>query len=91
MNHKHVANSYSVLGIEAVALMTDVMNRCNDPSDKNCVNATIRSTNNFTGIQGKISIDAKGKAQRPLFINTHLTIGGFLFISGIGFIKFFAA
>ena len=69
MDHKHAANSYSVLGIEAFALMTDVMNRCNDPSDKNCVNAMIRSTNNFMGIQAKISIDAKGKAQRPLFIN----------------------
>ena len=69
MGHKHAANSYSVLGIEAFALMTDVMNRCSDPSDKNCVNAMIRSTNNFMGIQGKISIDVKGKAQRPLFIN----------------------
>jgi branched-chain amino acid transport system substrate-binding protein len=69
MDHKYEANSYSVMGLEAFTLMTDVMNRCNNPSDRKCVNAMIRSTHNLTGVMGKISIDTKGKAQRPLFIN----------------------
>ena len=69
MDHKYKANSYSIMGLEAFALMTDVMNRCNDPSDRKRVNAMIRSTHNVTGVMGKISIDENGKAQRPLFIN----------------------
>jgi len=69
MGHTYKANTFSVSGFEAFSLLINALNRCNNPADKQCVNAMIRSTNNFTGVLGKISIDKNGKAQRPLIIN----------------------
>jgi len=39
------------------------------PDDRSCINNMIRSTLDFEGIMGKISIGPNGKAARPLFIN----------------------
>ena len=64
-NTAHVA-----LGVEGYAILLDAMNRCSDPADRKCINRRIRSTTNFTGIIGKISIGTNGKAQRPLCINS---------------------
>jgi len=46
------------------------MTRLSDPEDRKCINHQIRSTNNFTGIAGKIPIGPNGKAQRPLCIDS---------------------
>lgn len=45
------------------------MNRCVDPADRACINRQIRSTTDFEGLMGKISIDSTGKAHRPVIIN----------------------
>jgi len=57
-------------GAEGISIMLSAINRCPEKSDRSCINQKLRSTGNFTGILGKISINAKGKAERPIFINT---------------------
>jgi branched-chain amino acid transport system substrate-binding protein len=64
------STSYSALGVEGYALLLDAMNRCNDPADRECLNSQIRSTTNFTGLAGNITIGPDGKAERPLYINS---------------------
>ncbi len=61
--------SYAAMGIEGYALLMDAMNRCGDAGDRACINRQIRSTRNFTGVLGRISIGPDGKTDRPLFIN----------------------
>jgi branched-chain amino acid transport system substrate-binding protein len=62
--------AYAALGAEAYAILLNAMNRCIDPADRECINQQIRSTNNFTGIIGKINIGPNGKTQRPLCITS---------------------
>lgn len=61
---------YAALGAEAYAILLDVMNRCSDSADRACINLQIRSTINFKGIIGNITIGSDGKARRPLCINS---------------------
>ena len=61
---------FAALGVEGYAILLNAMNRCNDPTDRECINRKIRSTVNFSGIAGKLTIGPNGKTQRPLFINT---------------------
>ena len=61
---------YAALGAEGYALLLNAINRCNDPTDRECINRQIRATTNFSGIIGKITIGPNGKAQRPLCINS---------------------
>ena len=68
--HKGPGTPFAGIGAEAYALLLDALNRCSDPEDRKCVNHQIRSTNNFTGIAGKIAIGPDGKARRPLCINS---------------------
>ena len=62
--------TYSTLGVEGYALLLGAMNRCFDPADRECINGKIRSTDNFQGIMGNITIGPDGRAERPLYINT---------------------
>jgi branched-chain amino acid transport system substrate-binding protein len=64
------ATSFSALGIESFAILLDAMNRCETSDDRQCINNRIRSTRNFMGLMGNISIGADGKAHRPLVVNT---------------------
>ena len=61
--------SYTVLSAEGFAILLDAMNRCDGAADRECINRQIRSTSNFEGFLGYISIDSDGKANRPLVIN----------------------
>jgi branched-chain amino acid transport system substrate-binding protein len=61
---------YAALGVEGYAILLNAMNRCNGSTDRECINNQIRSTTNFTGIIGNITIGPNGKAQRPLCINS---------------------
>jgi branched-chain amino acid transport system substrate-binding protein len=61
---------YMALGAEGYAILLNALNRCSDPKDRECINNQIRSTTNFIGWTGKITITPNGKAQRPLFINS---------------------
>ncbi len=67
--HKGKATSYTAMGVEGFSILLDAMNRCENPRDRDCINRKIRSTNGFEGLMGKITIDAKGKAHRPVIIN----------------------
>ena len=62
--------AHTALGAEGYAILLNAMNRCSDPSDRKCINRQIRSTDNFTGIIGNITIGPNGKTQRPLCINS---------------------
>ncbi len=61
---------FAALGAEGYAILLSAMTRCSDPTDRECINRQIRSTTNFSGIAGKITIGPNGKTQRPLIINT---------------------
>lgn len=67
--HKGKATSYTAMSVEGFSILLDAMNRCRNPSDRGCINRKIRSTTGFEGLMGKITIDAKGKAHRPVIIN----------------------
>ena len=68
--HKDSRTPYMSLGAEGYAILLNAMDRCSDPADRECINNQIRSTTNFTGIVGNITIGPNGKAQRPLTINS---------------------
>ena len=57
-------------GAEGTSIILSAINRCPEQSDRSCINQKLRSTRDFVGLLGKISIDAQGKAERPIFINT---------------------
>jgi branched-chain amino acid transport system substrate-binding protein len=69
-NYEETRTSYAALGVEGYAILADAINRCSDPADRDCINRQIRSTTNFTGIIGNITIGSNGKAKRPLVINS---------------------
>ena len=68
--YKETPAAYAALGVEAYSILINAMDRCNDPADRECINRQIRSTTNFKGILGNISIGPNGKTQRPLCINS---------------------
>ncbi len=68
--YKGQGTSYAILGVEGYALLFQALNRCSDPADRECINSQIRSTTDFTGVAGKITIGPDGKAQRPLSVNS---------------------
>ena len=57
------------LASEGTSLLLAAMDRCEDSSDRACINTALRSTHDFIGIKGKIEIHENGKAERPIFIN----------------------
>ncbi len=61
--------SYTGLGAEGYHILRHAMNRCTSATDRQCINDMIRSTNKTTGLIGRISITANGKAERPLVVN----------------------
>ena len=68
--HKGRKTSYAAMGVEGFAILLKAMNRCENHTDKFCINRQIRATTDFEGILGKISIDSQGRAYRPVVINT---------------------
>ncbi len=61
---------FAGVGAEGYSLLRDALNRCSDLEDRKCVNHQLRSTDNFPGMAGKISIGPDGKARRSLCINS---------------------
>jgi branched-chain amino acid transport system substrate-binding protein len=68
--YKRIPTVYAALGVEAYSILLNAMNRCSDPADREYINRQIRSTVNFAGLIGNITIGPNGKAQRPLTINS---------------------
>jgi branched-chain amino acid transport system substrate-binding protein len=67
--YEETGTVYAALGAEAYMILLDAMNRCSDSADRECIKQQIRSTTNFTGTIGNITIGRNGKALRPLCIN----------------------
>ena len=64
-------DTYSVLGIEAMVLLRDSLNRCAELAlDRECLRKSIRETRNLLGIVGPIEITPEGRAIRPVVINS---------------------
>jgi branched-chain amino acid transport system substrate-binding protein len=63
-------NTYTIAGAESIALLMDAMNRAKSGDTQGEINQQIRKTKNFMGFNGRVTIDSKGKSQRPLIINT---------------------
>jgi len=61
--------SYSGLGCEGASILIHALDRCDDPSDRMCVNSMLRDTKGFIGLFGRISIYENGKSERPIFVN----------------------
>ena len=57
-------------GCEGASIMFSAINRCQNSEDKSCINSMLRTTHDFLGIFGKISIKENGKSERAIFINT---------------------
>jgi len=68
--YQETRTAYAALGAEAYAILLDAMDRCSDSADRECINKQIRSTTNFTGIIGNMTIGPNGKTQRPLCITS---------------------
>ena len=62
-------STYTAMGAEAYGILYSALDRCDDPLDRKCVNRMIRSTKDFDGVMGHISIGSDGKATRPLLVS----------------------
>lgn len=69
-SEKIIVNTNSTIAMEAYGVLVNAMNRCDPPVTRECINKKLRSTKNFEGVMGFISIDSTGKAHRPLIINS---------------------
>ena len=61
--------SYAGLGCEGTSILLNAMNRCDNKSDRTCVNDMLRDTRGFEGLYGRITIHENGKTERPIFVN----------------------
>ncbi len=57
------------LGAEGGSILIAAMNRCRSTVERSCINQMLRSTKDFIGILGKISINKNGKVERAIFLN----------------------
>lgn len=64
-----IGTTFSGLGCEGTSVLLAAMDRCEDTSDRSCVNRMLRSTSGFVGLYGKLYIGSNGKTERPVFIN----------------------
>ncbi len=60
---------FAALSADAYGVIVHAMNQCKDPSDGACINEKIKSTTNFPGVSGVISIESNGDATRSAVIN----------------------
>ncbi len=60
----------AAMGCEGTSILISAINRCQDSNDRSCINRMLRSTDDFIGLFGKISVNGNGKSERPIFINT---------------------
>lgn len=62
--------TYAGLGCEGMSILLEAMARCDDRSDRQCINRMLRSTDSFGGLAGRVRIMKNGTVERPVFINT---------------------
>lgn len=61
-------HTFAAMSADAYNVIVSAMNQCSNPSDSQCVNKNIRSTKNFEGVSGVISLE-NGNAIRSAVIN----------------------
>jgi branched-chain amino acid transport system substrate-binding protein len=59
----------AALGCEGMSYLLTAMQKCDDPTNRVCINSKIHSQENFIGFSGVFHIREDGKAERPVFIN----------------------
>lgn len=65
---KKDVHPFGVLAADSYNVILDAMNKCEDPTNKECVNKNIRATKNFQGASGLITLE-DGDALRSAVIN----------------------
>jgi len=61
--------TYTALGCEGTSILLHAMDRCDNKTNRSCVNYMLRNTEEFDGLLGKIAIRDNGKAERPILVN----------------------
>jgi len=62
--------THVLTAMDGYGFLLNVLNQCDAPISKKCINNTIHKGSHYTGITGKITIDENGRADRTLFIST---------------------
>jgi branched-chain amino acid transport system substrate-binding protein len=62
-------HAFAAASADAYGVILNAMNQCSDPTDSVCINEKIKSTVNFEGVTGIISIDKNGNAKKSAVIN----------------------
>jgi branched-chain amino acid transport system substrate-binding protein len=68
--YKSKASTYTAIGVEGMAILMNGINRCQDASNRACINDKLHATVDFEGIMGNITIQSDGKTLRPLVVNS---------------------
>lgn len=63
------SNTYTGLGSEGYMVLASAMNRCEDKTDRDCINRMVRDSRNLEGVIGYISISEDGRGMRPIVVN----------------------
>ena len=61
-------HTFGILSADAYNVIVNAMNKCQEPTDKECVNKNIRATKNFEAASGVITLE-NGDALRSAVIN----------------------
>lgn len=61
--------TFTLAGAEGMMIMLHALSRCSGDENPQCLNAMLRSTKDFQGIYGKLTIMNDGKAERPIYIS----------------------
>lgn len=61
--------TFAGLGCEGTSVLLAALDRCEDTTDRACINRMLRSTDGFVGLYGKLYLGENGKTERPVFIN----------------------
>jgi branched-chain amino acid transport system substrate-binding protein len=59
----------TALGCEGTSILQHALDRCDNNTNRSCVNYMLRHTNEFEGLLGKLTIRDNGKTERPVFVN----------------------
>jgi len=60
---------FAAASADSYFIIVNAMNQCADPTDGVCINEKIKSTKNFEGVTGIISIEPNGDAKKSAVIN----------------------
>lgn len=71
-SQSHSLNAFKILGIEAGMLVNRAIIECQKAElTRDCINRTIRNTQNMPGLTGLISMGGDGKVRRPVIVSQY--------------------